>query len=188
MHSRGSRGPGCNDATMRERTKDFSAGDNWKPTPGSGGGRSCLHIRICSRGSRAPDLFPNSGTQNFLRRSAMADVKAHLSAPVPVRAATAWPRIALAAIVLVFSGLRVAAAANDLWIDELWTLWHVVQLRSIGEILSRFTVDNNHPLNSLWMYVALPLKTDWSYRLLSVLSGSAAIWLAAKVARLQWLR
>ena len=72
--------------------------------------------------------------------------------------------------------------------DELWTLWHVTQLRSVGEIFSRFVHDNNHPLNSLWMYLVAPLKTDWVYRLLSWMGGTAAVWLAAKIARLQFLR
>jgi hypothetical protein len=108
--------------------------------------------------------------------------------PFGVNAKTPRPSsIPLALVVVAFGGLRVLALANDLWMDEVWTLWHVGQLQSMGEIFSRFTFDNNHPLNSVWMYLTQPLKTDWIYRLLALVSGSVAIWLAAKVARIQWL-
>src|SRR5687768_3854612 len=108
--------------------------------------------------------------------------------PVRPAAAVANPWFcdkALWLIVAIFGALRAAALANDLWLDELWTLWHVNQLRSVGEILSRFIHDNNHPLNTLWMYAIAPLKTDWAYRLLSWLGGTAGVWLAAKVAAVQ---
>jgi hypothetical protein len=95
---------------------------------------------------------------------------------------------ALPLLVALFGGVRALALMNDLWMDELWTVWHLNQLRSVGEIFSRFVFDNNHPLNSLWMYLVMPLKTDWVYRLLAWCGGTAGIWLAAKVARLQFLR
>jgi hypothetical protein len=91
-------------------------------------------------------------------------------------------------IVTCFGIVRALALRNDLWMDELWTLWHLGQLRSVGEIFTRFVHDNNHPLNTLWMSLVMPLKTDWAYRLLSWVGGTAGIWLAAKIARMQLLR
>ena len=91
-------------------------------------------------------------------------------------------------IVILFGVVRALAVRNDLWMDELWTLWHLSQLRSVGEIFSRFIHDNNHPLNSLWMYLVMPLKMDWTYRFLSWLGGTAGVWLAARIARMQLLR
>ena len=88
-------------------------------------------------------------------------------------------------IVAFFGAVRALALRNDLWLDELWTLWHLGQLRSVGEIFTRFIHDNNHPLNTLWIYLVMPLKMDWPCRLLSWLGGTAAIWLAAKIARMQ---
>jgi hypothetical protein len=91
-------------------------------------------------------------------------------------------------IVGLFGVVRALALRNDLWMDEIWTLWHLSQLRSVGEVFSRFVHDNNHPLNTLWMYLMMPLKVDWAYRLLSGLGGTAGIWLAAKIARTQLLQ
>ena len=91
-------------------------------------------------------------------------------------------------IVAFFGVVRALALRNDLWMDELWTLWHLNQLRSVEEVFSRFIHDNNHPLNTLWMYLVMPLKMDWAYRLLSWLGGTARVWLSAKVARMQLLR
>jgi hypothetical protein len=94
----------------------------------------------------------------------------------------------LVVIVAVFGGIRALALRNDLWMDELWTMWHLSQLRSVGEIFSRFIHDNNHPLNTLWMYAVMPLQLDWAHRLLSWAGGTAAVVLAAKVSRLHLQR
>ena len=95
---------------------------------------------------------------------------------------------ALAAIVTVFGAIRFACLFNDLWLDEIWSLRLVGPLSSPAEILTRLTSDNNHPLNSLWLYLVGPGRAEWTYRLLSWIMGTASVALAGAIARRQILR
>ena len=86
----------------------------------------------------------------------------------------------------LFAVIRLVPLFSDLWLDEIWSVVLVRQLNSPAEILTRYLVDNNHPLNSLWIYAVGVTSADWVYRLLSWSAGVAAVWLASEVARLQW--
>jgi hypothetical protein len=94
--------------------------------------------------------------------------------------------IALAILIAGFAAIRFACLFNDLWLDEIWSVWSVGQIRSPWEIFSRLHGDNNHPLNSLFLYVLAPAKSEWTYRLLSWSTGSATVALAALVGRRQF--
>ncbi|HEY1302347.1 MAG TPA: hypothetical protein VGF24_02280, partial [Vicinamibacterales bacterium] len=50
-------------------------------------------------------------------------------------------------------GLRVIAARGDLWLDELWSLSFARQLDSPLQIWTSIHHDNNHPLNTLYLFV-----------------------------------
>ena len=95
---------------------------------------------------------------------------------------------ALGVIVAVFGAVRFACLFNDLWLDEIWSVRLVGQLHSATEILTRLWSDNNHPLNSLWIYLLQPAKADWTYRLLSWFTGTGAVGLAGLIARRQFQR
>ena len=59
--------------------------------------------------------------------------------------------------------LRFYCAANDLWTDEIWSLQLVQDLRSPAEVFWGISHDNNHYLNSLWLYglpATRPVCTD----------------------------
>src|SRR5574342_1386507 len=102
--------------------------------------------------------------------------------------APAAPRFywaALAAVVAVFGAVRFACLFNDLWLDEIWSLRLVGQLQSPAEIVTRLWHDNNHPLNSLYLYLLAPASADWTYRLLSWFAGVASVALAGLIARRQ---
>jgi hypothetical protein len=86
-------------------------------------------------------------------------------------------------LVILFGAVRFAGLFNDLWLDELWSLALVGQLHSPAEVLTRLWHDNNHPLNSLFLYWLNPAKADWHYRLLSWFTGTAAIGFAGLIAR-----
>jgi len=88
---------------------------------------------------------------------------------------------------LLFVGLRVAAAANDLWFDEIWTIAQTADLGSAVEILTRLRQDN-HLLYTFWVYALGPQAPAWVYRLPSIAAGAAAIALAGAFAREQGLR
>lgn len=110
-------------------------------------------------------------------------VRSKLSAAAPAGARFYWT---LAAIVVVFGAVRFACLFNDLWLDEIWSLRLVGQLHSPVEILTRLFSDNNHPLNSLWLYLLGPGQPDWTYRLLSWFTGTATVALAGLIARRQY--
>ena len=92
----------------------------------------------------------------------------------------------LGALVAAFGAVRFAALRNDLWLDEVWSLRLVQQMHSAGEILTKLWHDNNHPLNSLWLYFIGPGAADWKYRLLSWVAGTLSVLLAGLVARRQY--
>ncbi len=91
--------------------------------------------------------------------------------------------LALLSVVAAFAAIRFACLFDDLWLDEIWSLTIVSEVSSPAQIFTRLLHDNNHPLNSLWIYLVAPTKAGWIYRLFAWLTGSASIWLAAKVGR-----
>ena len=97
-----------------------------------------------------------------------------------------WGVIVIGAIV-AFALVRLAGMFGDLWLDEIWSVRMVEQIKSPWEILTVLRHDNNHPLNSLWLYLLGPGAADWSYRLLSWLAGSASVGLAGAIAWRQTL-
>lgn len=48
--------------------------------------------------------------------------------------------------------LRLPGLANDLWLDEVWSVTNVAGLHSWRDVFTSVRVDNNHHLNSLWLY------------------------------------
>lgn len=101
-------------------------------------------------------------------------------------ASTKWLIFALS-LIGVFAVVRLAGMSGDLWLDEIWSVRMVEQLKSPWEILSVLRHDNNHPLNSLWIYVIGSDAASWSYRLLSWLAGSVSVALAGAIAWRQTL-
>ncbi|HXK34183.1 MAG TPA: glycosyltransferase family 39 protein [Dehalococcoidia bacterium] len=91
---------------------------------------------------------------------------------------------AVAAVVVVGGlGLRLAAASTNLWQDEVWSLWLLGRVTAPADVFTAVHHDNNHPLNSLFLY-ALGERQSWLlYRLLALASGAGAIVLAGAVAR-----
>lgn len=76
----------------------------------------------------------------------------------------------LAALLALGLGLRILGAQGDLWLDEVWTLVLLRPITSIGGIFWGINHDNNHILNSLYLYLVgldaapLVLRT-WSIAL-----------------------
>jgi len=79
--------------------------------------------------------------------------------------------------------LRVTASLNDLWLDEIWTLWMLGQEVDAWPDLVRGAMrhDNNHLLNSAWMNVLGPHRPSLYYRLPSIMAGVAAIAIAWEI-------
>jgi hypothetical protein len=86
-----------------------------------------------------------------------------------------------ALLVAVAAALRIRAAQNDLWLDEIWSLSLAHNVSSLVGVLTSIHHDNNHYLNTLWM-VLLPGRSNWwGYRLPSMVSGVATVIVAGLV-------
>jgi hypothetical protein len=79
--------------------------------------------------------------------------------------------------------VRLAATWNDLWLDEIWTLKLLGDVNSLSGV---FTLrhENNHILNTLFLYALRPFGIDWLYRVPDWLAGTAVVGLGAWLA---WL-
>lgn len=73
--------------------------------------------------------------------------------------------------------IRVVAASGDPWLDEIWS-W---QIARSGEVLVAH--DNNHLLNTLWLWICRETPAAILWRLPAVLCGTATIVMSAVVLR-----
>ena len=85
--------------------------------------------------------------------------------------------------------VRVLAAQNDLWFDEVWTLQLLRErVHSFGDVFTNLKHSNNHHLCSLWMWLVGQNASALVYRLPSVLASIGTIVLAGLIgARRSWL-
>lgn len=99
---------------------------------------------------------------------------------------SAWLKaetLLLIGILVLGFGLRLWAATGDLWFDEIWTVKSAQGLASAGEIFTQWISDNNHPLNSLYVFWFQEQTHAVSIRAFSIAVGTgsilAAYWAAA---------
>ena len=82
-------------------------------------------------------------------------------------------------LLLVSAGLRLLAARGDLWLDELWSLSFARQMTSPLDVWTAIHHHNNHPLNTLYLFVVVHLAgahaSPMFFRLLSLVSGAAML-------------
>ncbi|MEX2114704.1 MAG: hypothetical protein WD845_16045 [Pirellulales bacterium] len=88
---------------------------------------------------------------------------------------------AFTAILIAAGGLRIAAAHNDLWLDEIWSLDLAGKVHAPIEVFTSLHHDNNHYLNTLWLWVVGPEGNWFSYRLVSLLAGMGTVVLAGMI-------
>jgi hypothetical protein len=89
---------------------------------------------------------------------------------------------AVAALTLAGFVLRLLCARGDLWLDEIWSLQNLAQIAHAGEIFYAISQDNNHYLNSLWLFVVGPDAPSYVIRFEAILCGTLTIPVAAKLA------
>jgi hypothetical protein len=75
----------------------------------------------------------------------------------------------LYAAILIGLALRIVGIRGDLWLDEIWSLNLVQDISFWGQIFTNLDSDNNHPLNSLQLYLVGADASDWHYRLVPLL-------------------
>jgi hypothetical protein len=88
-------------------------------------------------------------------------------------------------ITLLGAVLRLPGLFTDFWLDEIWSYDIAQQVHSIPDVLlsEPARIDNNHPLNTLYLRAIGPAKPFWLYRLPSFLAGVGSIVLAARIMR-----
>ena len=92
------------------------------------------------------------------------------------------------AVILTALLLRLLIARDAFWIDEVWSYNFARSAAGPLDILTVLKHDNNHPLNTLLLYL-LGEQPVWSiYRLPALVSGAALIALAGPAARSLGLR
>src|SRR5262245_52224281 len=98
------------------------------------------------------------------------------------RSSAVWLSSAALILIAIGAGLRLAGTRGDLWLDEIWTLVLLQPIRWLGEIFWGINNDNNHFLNSVYLYAVGPDAPVMVQRGLSVVLGTAAIAAAGLVA------
>lgn len=79
--------------------------------------------------------------------------------------------------------LIVLASPGTLWFDELLSLQWARSAKNPWQILEVFRHDNNHPLNTLWLWFVGENQAPLAYRLFSMVSGMSSlvlIWISAR--------
>ena len=71
--------------------------------------------------------------------------------------------------------LRVRGAEGELWLDEIWSLRLVALLRQGQFLIEGLALDNNHYLNTLYLFLIGPDASALALRGFSILLGTAAI-------------
>jgi hypothetical protein len=133
-------------------------------SPGAfGGSIGSEHLNAAVRSMTSDALLPSSERRLASARGLSAD----------------W--IAITAIALAALVLRLFAASGDLWLDEIWSLELVGKLSSIDQVFWRINHDNNHFLNSAWLYLTGPDVSPLVHRALSIAFGTATVVAAAAV-------
>ena len=87
--------------------------------------------------------------------------------------------------IVIAAGILVRAPGlfTDFWLDEIWSLALARAARTPLEIFTSLRHDNNHHLNTLWIWLA-GARADWVvYRLFSFASGIAVMLLLPMLGR-----
>jgi hypothetical protein len=99
--------------------------------------------------------------------------------------------LALALLMAVAAVLRVLGTRNDLWLDEIISLGIAKDCKSAWQIFSAVHSDNNHYLNTLYLYFVKGASYAPVYRYLSVAFGVALVpagyWMMERRSRVEAL-
>jgi hypothetical protein len=89
----------------------------------------------------------------------------------------------VAFLLIAAATIRIFAAGNDLWLDEIWSLLSVRKLASPLEVFTKIHLDNNHYLNSLWLYLFREHDNWPGFRIPSIVLSVGSVAMAGIIAR-----
>lgn len=94
-----------------------------------------------------------------------------------------WGFALVAVVISLAAFLRIRGAQNGLWLDEIWSLVQASRISSALDVFDKIHHDNNHYLNTLYLYL-VGFQGDWpGYRIPSVLAGIGSVALAGLIGR-----
>ncbi len=101
--------------------------------------------------------------------------------------------LAAALIVLAGAALRLVLCRGDLLFDEIWSMYHLFYdprtlCQHWWDVFWRIHHDNNHYLNSLYLWFLGPHQPYWLYRMQSAAFGIATLIAVGVLARRWWGR
>lgn len=79
--------------------------------------------------------------------------------------------------------LRLPGLWTELWMDEILSLRNVEALLSPAGVFTAIHSDNNHYLNSLWLWAVGPGSASWLMRLPPLVLGTTLVALAYRIGR-----
>jgi hypothetical protein len=85
--------------------------------------------------------------------------------------------------VLLSAALMIGAARGDLWLDEVWSIFIAEAAKTPWEIVSLYKHDNNHVLNTLFIYLLGRQDNLMIYRALAIVSGIGSMVILVSLAR-----
>jgi len=87
----------------------------------------------------------------------------------------AWQAMAAIGLIVLGATLRFYGARGDLWLDEIWSMALLKPINLLGEIIWGINHDNNHVLNSIYLYVVGLNASPVSLRGLSIALGVVSV-------------
>jgi 4-amino-4-deoxy-L-arabinose transferase-like glycosyltransferase len=78
-------------------------------------------------------------------------------------------------LVAVALFLRIWVARDAFWLDEIWSYNLIKLINNPLQILTDLKIDNNHLLNTWFMYLIGEQSNWFTYRIPSILSGTATV-------------
>ena len=97
------------------------------------------------------------------------------------RSGSGW-KVFLLPGILVCAMIIFAAARGDLWLDEIWSIFISEAAKSPWDIVSLFKHDNNHLLNTFYLYLIGKQNHLVVYRLFSIAAGIGSLFLLTAMA------
>ncbi len=80
-------------------------------------------------------------------------------------------------IIALSAALRVVGAHAELWLDEVWSYLLARHVSSIPEIFKSLHIDNNHYLNTVYLYLLGDIKSAFVFRIPALLAGIGTLFL-----------
>jgi hypothetical protein len=92
------------------------------------------------------------------------------------------PVLAIAGIAVVAGGVRARGLFSDFWLDEIWSLNGALAARSWQDVFLHINLDNNHHLNTLYLFAMGDGASAVQYRLLAFVCGVLSVVVASAIA------